>query len=91
MIVLTDSSAESGATAVEAPMHATGADSGAGTAGNPVFPQEEGQLNKALFVQQEKVMPINPCSFIRKRKAQQSAEDIKNSSRCPRSQLQHQK
>ena len=46
----TDSSAESGATAVEAPMHATGADSGAGAAGSPVFPCNE-------------IMQTNPCSF----------------------------
>ena len=63
----TDSSVESGATAVETPMHATGADSGAGTAGNPVSPREGWQLNKSLLIDQEQVMPINPCSFIRKR------------------------
>ena len=63
---------------LEAPMHATGADSGAGTAGNPVFPQEGGQLYKFLFIHREEVMPINPCSFIRKRAAQQIAEDIKH-------------
>ena len=74
----TDSNAESGANAVEAPMHATGADSGAGTAVNPVFPQEGGQLNKSLFIHQEEVMPINPCSSIRKRATQQLAEEIKN-------------
>ena len=45
----TDSSAESGATAVEAPMRATGADSGAGTAGCPVLLCNE-------------ILQINPCS-----------------------------
>ena len=72
----TESSAESGATAVETPMHATGADSGAGTAGNPVFPRKRRQLNQSLFTDQEKVMPINPCLFIGKRTAQQ--EEIKD-------------
>ena len=72
----TDSSAESGATPDKAPMHATGADSGAGTAGihSPVFPCNE-------------ILQSNPCSYTRSRAAQQIAEDLKKT-RCSRSQLQ---
>ena len=52
---------ESGATAVETPMHA---------------PQEAWQLNRSMLIDQEEVEPTFPSSLSRKRKAQQIAEDI---------------
>ena len=70
----TDSSAESGATAIGTPMHATDANSGAGAAGNPMFSRQAWQLNKSLHMDQEKVEPVNHCSLDRKKKAQQLVE-----------------